>query len=221
MKQAFVKVIILTGLLFTLSYNISLANDWNVRPVKLKVIDAVTKQPLTGIKVYYVLTTWYPDMSCLSYFFYPSFIHEAPGKIKEAIKMELTTDKNGGVFFAAKTLDMQCYERVLSEKIVINLDITMDQKWQKRLYKDKYGFWSWWAYVFGEEELFIINKHYKGFFLTYGYKRSDHEENLVKDKYYREKYEKHVLDKLDDLERATEWDGPPEEYTVDLRRADN
>ena len=216
MKSIF-KMLILVSMLFLLSNSVCLANDWNVRPLKIKVVDAISKQPLAGMKVYYVLTTWYPDMSCLGYFFYPSSIHEAPGRMKEAVKMELKTDKNGEVSFADKTLDMQCYERVLQEKIAVNLEI--DQK-MAEIYGNKYHFLSCWFYVAHEKYLYIINKRYKGFVLTYGYKRSDHEEKLVKDKYYREMYEKHVLDKLDDLERPTDWDGPPEEYVVELRRAD-
>jgi len=61
----------------------------------------------------------------------------------------------------------------------------------------------------------------KAFFLAYRYKWSDDEEQLVKDKYYREIYGKHVLDRLDDLTRATDWEGPPERYTIELRRSKN
>ncbi|MGD0022238.1 MAG: hypothetical protein ABSC54_08045 [Smithellaceae bacterium] len=220
MKQVFLKTIILTGLLFTLSYNISLANDWNVRPVKLKVVDAVTKEPLSGIKVYYVLTTRRPEMGCL-YIFYPSFIHQPSGVERNVAQGEDITDKNGEVLFPAKTLNLQCYESVFEEKIAVNLDFTLNEAWKKELFKDRYGYFEIWGFYRGDKELSNIERRFKGFFLTYDYKDSRHEERIVKSKDYREKYEKHTLKKLDALNRATVWDGPPEEYTVELRRADN
>jgi hypothetical protein len=103
MKSIF-KILILVSMLFLLFNSICMANNWDVRPVKLKVVDAVTKQPLPGIKIYYVLTTWYPDMNCIGYFFAPTFIHDAPRKMKEAVEWELTTNENGEAVFGSKTL---------------------------------------------------------------------------------------------------------------------
>jgi hypothetical protein len=219
MKSIF-KILILVSMILLLSNSICMANDWDVRPVKLKVVDAATKQPLPGIKVYYVLTTWYPDMSCVGYFFYPTFIHDASRINKNVVKWELTTNENGEATFGSKTLTMQCYETILWEHIAINLDVDMNRPWIKSTFKDRHEFFGYWMYVFGEEELFNINKSYRGFFLTYVYKQSSHEEDLVKDPDYRQVYEKHKLKKLDALRRATDWEGPPEEYTVELRRAD-
>jgi hypothetical protein len=85
-------------------------------------------------------------------------------------------------------------------------------------YKDRGQYFGYWLYVKGDEDLFNINKSYKGFFLTYSTKGSDYEEKNIKYPYY---YAKHTLKKLDDLNRATVWEGPPEEYVVELRRAEN
>ncbi|NPU84138.1 MAG: hypothetical protein HPY65_06590 [Syntrophaceae bacterium] len=219
MKRLFRHVLILTIVMILFSGNLCLAGDWDVRPVKIKVIDAMTRQPLHGIKVYYVLTTWYPDMSCFGYFFYPSFIHDAPRKLKVYEKQDFLTNENGEVFINAKALSLKCYENVLWEKIVVNLEIVLED-WREELYEGKYGFVSHWMYVDGERGLFNINPAYKGFFLTYVYKSDDHEEELKRRYYYWEKYQKHTLNKLDDLQIATVWKGPPEEYTVELRRAE-
>ncbi|NPU84136.1 MAG: hypothetical protein HPY65_06580 [Syntrophaceae bacterium] len=220
MKRLFRHVLILSSVMILLSGNLCLAGDWDVRPVKIKVIDAVTKQPLQGIKVYYVLTTWYPDMSCFGYFFYPSFIHQAPMKRKNAVKQELTTDEKGVVVLEPKALSLQCYETVLWEHIAVNIDVDMNMSWMKGLYKDRYEYLGVWMYVLGDDKLININPDYKGFFLTYVYKRDGHEEQLVKDPSYRNVYEMHRLKKLDDLQIATVWKGPLEEYTVELRRAE-
>ncbi|NPU84135.1 MAG: hypothetical protein HPY65_06575 [Syntrophaceae bacterium] len=221
MKRLFRYVLILSIVMILFCGNLCMAGDWDVRPVKIKVIDALTKQPLQGIKVYYVLTTWYPNMSCIGYFFYPSFIHDAPRKMKVYEKKELSTNEAGEVEFLSKRLTLKCYERVLWEKVIVNLNVFVDKDWlMKKIYTDNYGYFSDWLYVYGEDELFNINPAYKGFFLTYVYKRDDHEEQLVKDPSYRNIYEMHVLKKLDDLQIATVWKGPPEEYTVELRRAE-
>ncbi|NPU84137.1 MAG: hypothetical protein HPY65_06585 [Syntrophaceae bacterium] len=220
MKRLFRHVLILSSVMILFSGNLCLAGDWDVRPVKIKVIDAVTRQPLQGIKVYYVLTTWYPKMSCIGYFFYPSFIHDAPRELKVYEKKDLSTNENGEVFINAKALSLKCYENVLWEHIAINIDVDTKIDWVLWVYKDKYNFLGNWMYVHGDKELFNINPAYKGFFLTYVYKSDDHEEELKRRYYYWEKYQKHTLNKLDDLQIATVWKGPLEEYTVELRRAD-
>ncbi len=217
MKQAFIKVIILTGLLFMLSYNMCLANDWDVRPVKLKVIDAVTKQPLSGIKVYYVLVSGEPSMGCFSALFW---FYDMPINYKIEYKEELPTDINGEVQFAAKTFDMSCYQRIDVEKIIINLDFP-DSELLPAIYKDKYDFLRSWIYWTRGKIVFNPNPNYKGCYLIYDTKFPDHEERLVKDADYKDNYEKIILKKFDHQRRATDWDGPPEEYTVELRRADN
>jgi hypothetical protein len=219
MKSILLKTLIITTLVFIMSTCFCFAAEETVRSVKIKVVDAVTRQPLPGIKAYYVLTTNRPEMGCL-YFFYPGSIHPPPTKTRNVIKKEVTTDEKGEVFFEAKTLQMAaCYETLFWEKIVINLDADINKNWMKNLYKDKYDFYGSWMYFEGEEDFININKSYKGFFLTYETKGGKHDEDMAKDRAYRKSYEKDTLNKLDALQRATVWDGPPEEYVIELRRA--
>ncbi|NPU84139.1 MAG: hypothetical protein HPY65_06595 [Syntrophaceae bacterium] len=219
MKRLFRQVLILVSVMILFFGNLCLAGDWDVRPVKIKVIDAVTKQPLQGIKVYYVLTTRRPEMGCL-YLFYPSFIHPPLMERKNLFKRVTLTDNNGLVFFDPKVVNLGCYERVFEEYITVNLDFDKNNPSIEGLNRDLYDYLAIWTFVLGDKA-FSSNDHlYRGFFLTYVYKRDDHEEQLVKDSSYRDIYEVYRLKKLDTLRRPTVWDGKPEEYTVELRRGE-
>lgn len=213
MNNFILKTVLMMGLFLILNCNLCLAFSLEVRPLKIKVVDAATKKPIPEIKVYYVLTTDYPEMSCIGYFFYPTFIDDAIRTMRQAVKLDLRTDENGEIAFAGKKLKRQCYERINSEKVIVNLEV--DPKIAKT-FENKYNFFSHSSYIWHPEYLIPIDKRYKGFVLEYVDKIPNHEELFVKDKYYREMYEKKISEKMEALMIATDLQGHPEEYIVEL-----
>lgn len=95
--------------------------DVKVRPVKLKVIDKETKQPLSGIKVIYILRSFIRKNKIL----FGLLPRPEPRDDKTIeIYKEYTTDDKGELFLEEKILKLKKKENIFDETIFINLDLS-------------------------------------------------------------------------------------------------
>lgn len=212
-KQFFAAGIMLL-LLFINTHNIAWAD--NLRPVKIKVLDAVSKDPIAGIKVeHYLLSREYTAglFNILTF-----FDIAVPSKIKVLLKKDYITDKNGQINIEGQNVDFGIFEGINEESFFVNINWQPDEldryliDDELQIYTDKH------LRLIMEKGIDNINKNYKGFCLNYLTKRKNHNEKIKSDPEYKKMLEKKTYKNYDTLIKFVDWEGSPEEYVIELRR---
>jgi hypothetical protein len=211
-----------------------------VRPVTLQVVEAETKQPISGMKVLYVLTEKYtieevsnvpkrfegrtrlaPPMDKASQTLHVTGhlvgdLLEWPADVGASIlaSEEYATDEQGYVRIKRRIVFLN--GRINSEMVFVNVSAEID-----RLTDAYFNNGRYYPFIRCEPPLFAIaDPSYKGFRLVYTPREWDHDERLRTDHRYKINYDPWSDDRCDSLQRPADWrqPGPAEEFIVELRR---
>ena len=143
-------IIVMVTLMFATGAS---AKTHKVRGVKIKVVDAISKQPIENLKVYYFI-----EIYSIKHLLGIPLIESTP-RTKKKKKSVLYTDKNGEIIIDEyKVRSWRLYSSVSAEYFVINLsakdDDTLYTQFEDNLFiKD------------GFNEFYNPNKEYKGVIL--------------------------------------------------------
>jgi hypothetical protein len=164
-KRKFISIGVIMAIIILLTASAH-AKDLKVRPIKIKVVDAVTKKPLEGITVNYILQTYTFKKRVLLFF------KNIEPKIKSNIELseKRFTDENGEVNFPLRELEIKRNRALEEEKIIINLAVDMENDLVQKLipsYENELDFMNHIMGTPWKSSKYLINPNnkYKGFYL--------------------------------------------------------
>lgn len=121
------KYLLLTVFVFILSC-LESTKITTVRPIRLRVVDAYSGNPLSNITVYRIVDA-YENINTMLFGILPR--PEPKRKDRIVITESAITDENGYVHFVKKEVILREREDLLREKIIINLIVNRICKFQK------------------------------------------------------------------------------------------
>ena len=202
-----VSVIIVSVCVFALLNNAAHAKQEQVRPVKIRIIDAVSKKPLKGVTVYYVLTKIYMKKKIFLFFNHP----DPPMTRNNISKLKLTTDGKGEVSLPVQLVKIKSNEFLNEENIYINLDIDITNL-DPELYENMTNveILDFNMRLYGtstNKDIYRINSRYRGYYI----KSTKHEINP-------DDYGGSKRDKFDILWNGKGLLGTQVEFVIELQR---
>lgn len=180
-----------------------------VQPLSIMVVDAVTKAPLSGIKVYRILETYTLNDTIL--FLFPN--PEPRLKKRIVIADDYVTDANGRVQIDQKPISLHMNEKIYYETIACNLEYRMDEldiRRMKKRHQTKYHIFKHYidGYIVWSYKFYRPQNNYRGANLLSGI--ADRRiEGFVRQSYYED---------VDFLWNEVDWASElPRDITIELK----
>jgi hypothetical protein len=147
---------------FALSMGLIFMKTIDLRPLNIKVVDAVTEEPLEGILVYRILESYHVKDRVLIFIPSPS-----PSIIRKLeIGEEYHTDKYGVVNFDSKKIDLWFRQKIYYECLSVNLELDMNKvpEFIRQDYATKFHLYNSYSIGTGEwrDKFFRPNPKYRG-----------------------------------------------------------